>query len=394
VTIRADDPLVRWRLVLGAAARAGLGSPPLDRDARDADAALAWLYDRDGDHERRDILGQSGPSSQAGHSRHTGNLGGGRGPSTLSVPDWINEVHRLFPTDTIERLERDALDRYGIHEVVTNAEALARVQPSVSLLQAVMRTKHRMNPEVLELAREIVRRVVADLQQKLRAAVERHFHGRLDPRRSTPHRHAQNLDAKRTIRKNLGRYSLAERRLYLERPWFVARTRPHHIRWQVIILVDQSASMCGSVICAAVMAACLYGLPTLKTHLCIFDTNVVDLTSEISDPVVTLMKVQLGGGTDITKAVAYAQDLVENPRRAVVVLITDLCEGGPIESLVARVHDLCEQGTRVIVLAALNEHAKPFFDRENAQRLADVGARVGAMTPDHLAQFLADVVRA
>jgi Mg-chelatase subunit ChlD len=394
VTIRADDPLVRWRLVLGAAAQAGLGSPTLDSDGRAADAALAWLYDREGDREQRGILGHPG---HPGRTRDTGDTGvraGGRGPSTLSVPDWINEVHRLFPTETIERLEGDALDRYGIHEVVTNAEALARVQPSVSLLQAVMRTKHRMNPEVLELAREIVRRVVADLLQKLRADVDRHFHGRLDPRRSTPHRQARNLDAKRTIRKNLGRYSIAERRLYLERPWFVARTRPHHVRWQVIVLVDQSGSMCASVIHAAVMAACLYGLPALKTHLCAFDTNVVDLTSEISDPVETLMKVQLGGGTDIAQAVAYAQDLVENPRRAVVVLITDLCEGGPDGSLVRRVRELCEQDTRVIVLAALDEHAKPYYDRDLAARLADVGARVGAMTPDHLAQFLADVVRA
>jgi Mg-chelatase subunit ChlD len=382
MTVRADDPVVRWRLVLGDAAHAGLGSPALDADGHAADAALAWLYDREGDRVRRGIHG------------HAGVGGGGRGGSMLSVPDWINDVHRLFPTETIERLERDALDRYDIHEVVTNAEALSRVQPSTALLQAVLRTKHLMNPEVLELARALVRRVVADLLKRLRTEVDRAFRGRLDPRRSTPHRSARNLDAKKTIRKNLGRYSLGERRLYLERPWFIARTRPFHIRWQVIILVDQSGSMCGSVIHAAVMAACLAGLPSLKTHLCLFDINVVDLSAEAIDPVELLMKVQLGGGTDIANAVAYAQDRIENPRRAVVVLITDLCEGGSVEALVARVRGLCEQGTRVVVLAALDEDAKPSYDRDLARRLADVGAHVGAMTPDHLAQFLADVVRA
>jgi uncharacterized protein with von Willebrand factor type A (vWA) domain len=160
-----------------------------------------------------------------------------------------------------------------------------------------------------------------------------------------------------------------------------------------VILVDESGSMLGSVIHAAVTAACLWGLPTLRTHLCIFDTQVVDLTPQVTDPVEVLMRVQLGGGTDIANAVAYAQGLIDNPRRSIVILITDFFEGGPAELLVRRVKALCEQGTQVLGLAALEADASPSYDRDLARRLVEVGAHVGAMTPGELASWVAEKVK-
>lgn len=374
-----DPALVRWRLVLGEASELGLGAPGLDADALAADRALAWLYDRESDLAERDVRGQ-----------RTAGLGG----SSLSVPDWINEVHRLFPKETIERLERDAVERFQIHEVVTNPDVLRRVEPSETLLQAVLRTKHLMNPEVLGLARELVSRVVKALIEKLAREVRVSFGGTIDRRRSSTWKSARNFDARRTVRKNLAHWSEDERRLYIERPYFLARTRRHNSKWQVVILVDESGSMLGSVIHAAVTAACLWGLPAVKTHLCIFDTSVVDLTDRVTDPVEVLMKVQLGGGTDIGGAVEYASRLVENPRRTIVVLITDFFEGGSPEILVGRVHALCEQGTQVLGLAALDEQANPNYDRELARRLVEVGAHVGAMTPGELASWIAQKVKA
>ncbi|HEX5745388.1 MAG TPA: VWA domain-containing protein [Archangium sp.] len=371
------DPLARWRLVLGEAAEGALGGS-LDAQGRAMNAALEWLYGREGDLAERDVRGRQG----------------GLGPSSLSVPDWINEVHTLFPQETIERLERDAVERYKIDEVVTRADVLSRVEPNETLLRAVLRTKHLMNPEVLAVARRIVEKVVRDLMEKLSKEVRQTFSGVLDRRRRSPLKVARNFDFRRTLRENLDRYSPTERRVSIEHAAFFSRTRKYTERWQVILLVDQSGSMTSSVIHSAVTAACLWGLPGIQTHLVAFDTAVVDLTREVTDPVELLMKVQLGGGTDIQKAVAYGAGLIESPRRSIVVLITDFYEGGGPELLVRRVKELCAQGTKVLGLAALEPDATPNYDRDLARRLVDVGAHVGAMTPGQLAAWIAEKVRA
>ncbi len=373
-----DERLVRWRLLLGRASEAALdGRSGLSADDLAADAALGWLYERGDDLASRDIDDRQG----------------GHGPSALSVPDWLSEVHRLFPKETIERIEQDAVERYQIHEVVTNPEVLARVEPNETLLRAVLLTKHLMNPEVLALARELVAKVVRRLMEKLAKTVRRSFHGTRSRTRSNL-KIAKNFDAKATIRKNLATYDARAKRLFIRTPLFVSRTRRQLDRWQIILLVDESGSMLSSVIHAAVTAACLWGLPSTKTHLVIFDTEVVDLTDRVTDPVEVLMKVQLGGGTDIGRAVSYAAGLVENPRRTIVVLITDFYEGGSPGVLVSRVRSLCSQGTLVLGLAALDAQANPSYDRDLARRLVEAGAHVGAMTPGELVAFLAEKVRA
>lgn len=143
--------------------------------------------------------------------------------------------------------------------------------------------------------------------------------------------------------------------------------------------------MLESVIHSAVTASCLWSVPALKTQLVVFSTEVVDLSHEIEDPVETLMRVQLGGGTDIARAVEYALSLVDNPRRAIVVLISDFIEGGDRHGLVRSVAELTGQGTLVLGLASLNPEAQPEYDREMAQQLVQVGAEVAAMTPGQLA---------
>ncbi|HYC90675.1 MAG TPA: VWA domain-containing protein [Thermoanaerobaculia bacterium] len=368
-------PLQRWRLVLGEAADE---MTRLGGDLAAMDAALAWLYGRDAALADRDIRGRSGGSE----------------PSALSVPDWISEVHRLFPKETIERLEQDAVERFRIDEVVTNPDVLARVEPNEVLLAAVLKTKHLMNPEVLAMARKLVEEVVRRLMEKLAREVRQTFSGALDRRRRSPLASARNFDFRTTLRTNLRHWSPERRRLLIERAHFFSRTRRFSEQWQIILLVDQSGSMVSSVIHSAITAACLWGLPGMRTHLVAFDTAVVDLTRDVTDPVELLMKVQLGGGTDIAQAVAYAESLIEAPRRAIVVLITDFFEGGSPAQLVSRVRALHEQGTSVLGLAALDEQANPSYDRDLAARLVAAGAQVGAMTPGELAGWIAEKVRA
>ncbi|MFV2178532.1 VWA domain-containing protein [Actinomadura sp. LOL_016] len=376
--------LERWRLILGAPADPATGGLSGDTAARDA--ALGWLYGRDPDLEKRGVRrGGAG----GGDPDRDGDRRGGDGPSQLTTVDWLDEVHRLFPRETIERIERDAVERYEIHDVVTDPAVLERIEPDQTLLKAVLRTKHLMNDEVLALARRIVEQVVRQLMEKLATEVRRTFHGTRS-RRPSRIKHSRNFDFHRTIRANLAHYRPDERRLYIEEPKFLSRTRKHVEQWQLVLLVDQSGSMAGSVIHSAVTAACLWGLPGLKTHLVAFDTSVVDLTEDVTDPVELLMKVQLGGGTDIARAFAYGAGLVDNPRRSIIVLVSDFYEGGDPYRLVRDVKKACEQGTQVLGLAALDEDANPDYDRDLARRLANAGAHMGAMTPGELAEFVAE----
>ncbi|GIH16808.1 VWA domain-containing protein [Rugosimonospora africana] len=375
MTAPLDPNLERWRLILGEAGDACLGGQSLGQPAAGRDAALDWLYGRDEELARREV-----------RTRH-----GGDGSSQLTTVDWLDQVTRLFPKETVERLERDAVERYNIPDVLTDPDVLGRIEPNPTLLKAVLRTKHLMNPQVLALARRIVATVVQQLMDRLAVTVRQSFSGARS-RRPSRFRQARNFDMRRTIRANLGHYQPEQRRLLIEEAYFFGRHRRQLEPWQFILLVDQSGSMVGSVIHAAVTAACLWGLPGIRTHLVAFDTDVVDLTSDVDDPVELLLKVQLGGGTDIARAVAYGAGLVDNPRRTIVALVTDFYEGGSPSSLVRTVRRLVEQGSHVLGLAALDEEANPVYDREIAQQLADVGAHIGAMTPAHLAEFVAETV--
>lgn len=372
-SINIPDNLQRWRLLLGEAAQSQLGS--LSGDAMAADAALEWLYGRDPDRAAR------------------GERGATLDPSQLTIPDWVNTIHTLFPEEVIERLERDAVERFGIVEVVTNLDVLSRIEPSESLLRAVLHTKHLMNPEVLAAARKIVAAVVERIMEKLAREVRQSFSGTRDRRRPSLHPVASNFDFKRTLRANLHRWHPEHKKLYIETPLFMSRSKRHTEQWDIILLIDQSGSMVDSVIHSAVMAACLWQLPGMRTHLIAFDTEVVNLTQDVSDPVELLMKVQLGGGTDIAKAMRYAQSLIHNPRRSIVVLVSDFYEGGSPHELIRLSKSMVQSGCTVLGLAALDSGAKPNYDRDMAQQLVNVGAHIGAMTPGELAAWLAEKVQ-
>jgi Mg-chelatase subunit ChlD len=366
---------LRWRLVLGEGGADALGNS-LDDLWKRREEALGFLYDREG----------------GGRNVRTGPRSGGTEGSSLTVPDWINEIHELFPQATIERIEKDAIERYKIEEIVTNPDVLERVQPSETLLKAVLRTKHLMNQDVLKMARTLVSRVVQQLIEKLAREVRSPFQGSLDRRRRSFVKSAANFDAETTIRRNLKHYDRESKRLFIQTPYFFSRVRRQVDKWDIIILVDQSGSMLDSAIHSAVTAAIFWEIKSLRPHLVLFDTAVVDVTENCSDPVETLMKVQLGGGTDIGQAVAYAGQLVTAPRRTIVVLVTDFFEGGPEYRLINEVRKLVESGVTFLGLAALDSDARPNYDRDLAGRLVAQGAHVGAMTPGELAAWVAEKV--
>lgn len=365
--------LNRWRLVLGKNADSAL--PLSDGQLVRMDETLDFLYSRE---EQEDV--------------RSDDLRGGQGESCLTVPKWLQEVRELFPQETAEILQRHALDRYQMTELLTKREVLERMEPNTQLLKAVMSLKGMMKGPVLKAARYVVAKVVEQLTKQLEQDIQRSALGKIDRKSRSSVRSIRNLDISRTIRKNLSHYDRKEKRLMVEQLYFNGRVRQYN-PWHVILVVDESGSMLTSVIHSAVMAGIFAKLPMLRTSLVIFDTTVVDLSDRVDDPVETLMSVQLGGGTDIGNALLYSEGLIENPHRTMVVLISDLEEGMSPQRLYQTSIDIMESGAKLIALTALDDTATPVYDRTIAQKMADLGAYVGALTPLKLVDFMANVMR-
>ncbi|HEV3022136.1 MAG TPA: VWA domain-containing protein, partial [Pirellulales bacterium] len=268
------------------------------------DRVLDYLYGRE--YQGRGVR-------QEGDSRY-----GGSEESAFTIPDWIREVRELFPADTAEIIQRHALDRYGMTELDTDPEVLAKLEPSYELLKTVLSFKGLMKGEVLEVARRIVRQVVEELRRKLAKDVRQQLWGKLNKQRRSRLKVAKNLDFRRTIRANLKHYNRDRRQLVLETLHFFSRVE-HHLPWHIIMAVDCSGSMLDSVIYSAVMAGIFKGLPSLRVSLLAFDTGIVDLSDQIDDPTELLMSVQLGGGTNIGGALGHCETLVRYPSRTIVI---------------------------------------------------------------------------
>lgn len=371
------EQLNKWRLILGKYSSEQLSFDDDGTGIRyvELEDVLDFLYSREYGEE-------DGVRQQTG----------GSGGSSITVSEWINKIRGLFPKETVEIMEKQALDRYGMTELLTDKDVLAKLEPNQELLKTILQLKGSMNQDVLAEAKKIIRHVVDDLTKKLEQDIRQSIIGRVDRNRTSPVKSSRNLDIKKTIAKNLKNYDRENNRLVLERVYFNARVKKYNT-WRVIIAVDESGSMMDSVIHSAVMAGIFAALPMLDTKLVIFDTNVVDLSGYVDDPVETLMSVQLGGGTDIGKAVGYCDTLIDNPDRTIVVLITDLYEGGNVGNLYAATRGIIEAGSKMIVLTALDMNANPNYNRNVAADMVRLGANVAAMTPNQLAEWVADIVK-
>ena len=370
-----QEILNRWRLVLGKYAADQIPFEGGSLKMMEMEEVLDYLYSR-----------EYGEEKEIREDRK-----GGSGASQLTVPHWLTKIKTLFPRNTVEIMERHALEKYQMTELLTDPEVLRRLEPNKELLKTVMQLKHMMKGEVLTLAREVVRKVADELTKKLEQGMKKSFSGRLNRSVSSPVKSIRNIDMSKTIRRNLKNYDTETKQLVLKQVYFSARMKKYN-QWRVIICVDESGSMLDSVIHSAVMAGIFARLPMLDTKLVIFDTSVVDLSDYVSDPVETLMSVQLGGGTDIGGAVGYCAQLIQMPHRTMVVLVTDLYEGCGYRRMYQACQGIIESGAKLIVLPSLDHAAVPNYDRNAAAVLADMGASVGAMTPEELSDFIARVI--
>ena len=359
--------VARWRLVLGKIAEQQGLTTGDDGPASRAQAAIDFVFD-DGDR------------------------GAGQGGSQLTVPKWIDAVSELFPRSAKEVLERELISRRGITELLDHPKLLEKVEPNVELVKTLMTHKDLLDPRARILARKIIDKVVQDLKKKLEIRVERAIIGALRKDRHSPRRIFRNLDLKRTLRRNLHHWDEEKQKLLVDQLFYFAAERNKR-PWHVMVCVDQSGSMLDSAIFSAVMASIFAELPGVKTSLVLFDTEVVDLSAEVGSPVDVLLKVQLGGGTDITKALQYTQTLVSEPARSIVVLITDFFEGRDTADLVDQVRAMADSGVRMIGLGALGYDARPEYNKATAAKCRKGGMDILVCTPERLAEAMAEIIR-
>jgi len=371
--------LTRWRLVLGKYAKDQL-PVGMSVEGQRVENALDFLYSREykgrGVREEQD---RTAPRSAT------------LDPSQLTIPHWLSEVRELFPKDTVALIEKHALDRYQLTELVTDPEILRRLEPNFELVKLLLTFRGHLTGDVLNEARRIIRSVVEEIKQKLTTEVRRAFSGNRNRFRHSNLKMAQNLDWRGTIRKNLKNYDPKRKKLAIEQVLFFSKIQ-RRLPWRIVLCVDQSGSMASSVIYSAVMAAILSGLPLIDVKLVVFDTSVVDLSGRIDDPVELLLSVQLGGGTNIGQAMKYCEQLIEDPHRSIVVLISDFCEGAGPAALIASCKRFCEGGVKLLGLAALDENANPSYDVQMAESLAAAGMDIAALTPRHFAEWLAKTI--
>jgi len=367
----SDDELQRrWRLVLGVDAADSAGCKLNSADAA-IDRALSALYD---------------PHDDEGRTRRAG-----LGASSPNVTRWLGDIRGYFPSSVVRVMQQDALERLNLKRMLLEPEFLAAVEPDVHLVANLIALSQVIPEKTRATARLVVRRVVDDLERRLANPLRQAVTGSLSRAVRNRRPRFAEIDWPRTIRANLRHYQLDYQTI-------VPETRIGHGRKRtalrdVILCIDQSGSMAPSVVYSSVFGAVLASLPALATRMILFDTAVVDLSDKLSDPVELLFGAQLGGGTDIAQALGYCQSLVRDPQNTILVLISDLYEGGNREEMLKRTAALVSAGVQVVALLALSDQGAPVYDHQNAAAFAALGIPAFACTPDLFPELMAAAIQ-
>lgn len=364
----------RWRLILGGGEADGIGCG-LTPEAEAMDRALAALYEAQG------AKSLGGPQKR-----------GGTGGSAPSVARWLGDIRKYFPSSVVRVMQKDAMERLNLQQLLLEREMLETVEPDVHLVSTLL-SLHGVIPEkTKETARMVVRKVVDELMKKLETPLRNAISGSLNRAARTNRPRHNDIDWNRTIRANLKHYQEEYRSIIPQRLIGFGRRQPSFQR-RIILCIDQSGSMASSVVYSSICGAVMASLPSVKTHFVVFDTSVVDLTPMLHDPVDVLFGTQLGGGTDINRAVGYCQGLIEQPDNTILVLISDLIEGGVAGELLKKAAALVNSGVQMITLLALSDEGHPSYDSDLAAALAALGVPSFACTPDLFPDLMAAAIQ-
>src|SRR3954470_4470022 len=377
------EQLRRWRLILGKDAQQPLdqmcqgGGCGLSGGDAEMDAALAAIYDEvpeddDGSPKQRSA---------------------GLGASAPRLAKWLGDIRTYFKEDVVTVIQSDAIERKGLTQLLFEPETLKQVEPNPQLVGTLMSLKGRIPERTKETARMVVRAVVEKIKRLLEQRLRQAVLGALNRKEHSPLPSAASIDWKWTIGRNLKNYNAGLGTIVPERVYFYSRAQRSNA-WTVIVDMDQSGSMADSVVYGAVCGSIFASLPALDTHVVAFDTEVVDLTEKCgTDPVDMIFGVQLGGGTDINKSVAYCEKFVTDPRKTLFILITDLFEGGNEAQLVRRLGELRAAGVKAVCLLALSDAGAPCYDEALARKLAALGIPCFACSPARLPDLIEAALR-
>lgn len=371
------ERIKRWRLILGESSKEMLesftgSSIELNNDEIVMDEALAAIYDKSTEGE--DLL--------------SAKRSAGKGASSPNIAKWLADIRTYFTEDVVSVIQNDAIEKKGLKQLLFEPEVLKNVQPDIDLVATFMTLKGKIPEKTKETARQLVRMVVKDINRRLESDLRKAISGALNKRNHSPIPSAVSIDWKYTINRNLKNYNKEHNKLIPERFFFFDRAKKMN-KWNIILDMDQSGSMADSIIYGSIVGSILASISSLSTRIVAFDTSIVDLTEEYgNDPVDMLFGIQLGGGTDINKSVAYCQQFIADPSKTMFILLSDLLEGGNQASLIKRMEDMHESGVKVICLLALSDRGVPCYDEGLARRLSKIGIPCFACTPTFLPEFL------
>jgi len=398
--------MLRWRLILGKFAQESLFNIPqlqlssneiliqlgelLDlTEVQGIDDSLSFLYDREyGMEEEYNLVYEDYTMPKTGEKENGSKFGHG----LLTIPKWIENVKNFFPKNAAKELEKDAIKKYKIYDILSDEDILDQIEPDIEIVKLILTFKKVLSPRVYQKAKSIVRKVVKELEKKLLLEINSAINGVKNRFQSSPIKIAKNLDFKKTIKCNLKNYDDKTKKLYIDNVFFYSRIFKKK-DWNVIICIDQSGSMTDSIIHSAIMGSIFASVKTLKTNLVVFDTEVVDLSDKLDDIIEVLFSIQLGGGTNIGKAVKYCQGFITNPLRTIFILITDFFEGYEEEKLINYLKEFKESGITMLGLPALDYNSVPSYNKHLASILEEqTNMRIQVATPKELAEIIFDII--
>lgn len=375
MAIDEKERLRRWRMVLGGEAEGSSGGTgngegegigfSLGGDDLGIDRALEALYDSE--------------------------RSGGLGASSPKVARWLGDIRSYFPSSIVRVMQKDALERLNLTQMLLEPEMLEQVDADVHLVSTLLSLNKVIPEKTKDTARQVVRKVVEELERKLSNPMVQAVKGSLNRVTRTYRPRPNEINWDRTIRANLKNYLPERRTIIAER--LVGHGRKHSSLRDIVLCVDQSGSMATSVVYSGIFGAVLASIRAVSTRMVVFDTAVVDLTDDLQDPVDLLFGTQLGGGTDINRALAYCQQVITRPAQTILVLITDLYEGGNAQEMLRRAAELVSSGVQAVCLLALSDNGTPSFDQHNAAALAGLGIPCFSCTPDLFPDMMAAAIQ-
>lgn len=379
---KEQEQLQRWRLILGQESQdrfGRMGGAGLGPEQDLMDQALAAIYNN---------------TEAGGFGNGGGGRGGGSGPSNPRISRWLGDVRSLFDKDLVTIIQGDAMTRCGLKQLIFEPELLENLEPDVSLASTILMLKDQIPKRSKENVRLFIQKIVEEINKLLEQDIRRAVTAAINRRKHSPIPSAAALDYKTTISRNLKHYNRDLHTIVPEHFYFFDRTSTTAAnKWTVILDVDQSGSMGESVIYSSIISCILASMSSLSTRIVAFDTNIVDLTEKSDDPVDLLFGFQLGGGTDIDKSVAYCQQFIENPKKTLFFLISDLEEGGNRAALLRRLEEIKGSGVTLVCLLALADGGRPYYDANMAQKIAGMKIPCFACNPQMLPSLLERALR-